>query len=260
MTHGEQRRWLIQQLLAEDPQYQNIQIPDDIQEQKNLLRALMNVRMPKKISKQFLDVQDEYLQAEIEAEGIIDVDDLKPFGSDPKIYLWQGDITRLKVDAIVNPANSKMLGCFQPLHNCADNIINTKAGIALRLEMNRIMTIQGHDEPTGEAKITSGFNLPAKHILHTVGPICYTGVPGTREKAQLASCYRSCYTLAADSGCKSIAFLCISTGVFMFPNKPAAEIAVKTVKECMAEDPRIEKVVFTVMKDLDRNYYENLLK
>ena len=259
MTHDEQRVWLIQQLLDEDSKYSDVIIPDDIKQQKDLLRSLMNVRMPDPISDEFLAVQDEYLQAENEAAGIVDFNSLTPVKSDDRLYLWQGDITSLKIDAIINPANSQMLGCFQPLHSCADNIIGSKSGIALRLECFRQMQLQGHEEPTGQAKITPGYNLPCKYIIHTVGPIVQHKLTKQNEE-DLASCYRSCLKLADENDVNSIAFCCISTGVFMFPNERAAEIAVDTVKKYLDETGSQIKVMFNVYKDIDFLFYKNLLE
>lgn len=259
MTHDEQRVWLIQNLLSEKPEYREYEIPEDEQEQKNLLRGLMNVRMPLRVSNEFLKVQDEYLQVENAKDGFVDIDELAPVKSDSRLYLWQGDITRLKVDAIVNAANSQMLGCFQPLHGCIDNIIHSKAGIQLRLKMNEIMQAQGHEEPTGQAKITPGYNLPCKYIEHSVGPIVTKGL-SKRHEELLASCYRSCLELAKENGIKSIAFCCISTGVFMFPNQRAAEIAVGTVRDYLDRAGSGIKVIFNVFKDIDYLFYKNLLK
>ena len=259
MTHEEQRIWLIKKLLSERIEYRRYKIPEDEQEQKRLLRSLMNMRMPLGISEDFLKIQDEYLQAENARDGFVDIHDLKPVSTDDRLYLWQGDITRLKVDAIVNAANSQMLGCFQPLHSCIDNIIHSKAGIRLRLECNRIMEEQGHEEPTGRAKITPAYNLPCKYVEHTVGPIAAMGVSKELED-QLASCYRSCLVLADENDIKSIAFCCISTGVFMFPNRRAAEIAVKTVREYLDETGSDIRVLFNVFKDEDKEYYEQLLQ
>lgn len=260
MNHNEQRVWLIQELLNEDMQYKNLKIPADVQGQKKLLRALMNIRMPKPVSGEFLKIQDEYLAFERDAAGIVDAALLPSVPGNERLVLWQGDITVLKCDAIVNAANSGMCGCFRPLHSCEDNIVHSKAGIALRLKCNDIIQKQGHEEPAGSAKITPAYNLPGKYVLHTVGPIIETGHPNEKQEAQLASCYRSCLELAAESGCKSIAFCCISTGVFRFPNQLAAEIAVKTVKGFLAEDTRIERVIFDVFKDLDKKIYETLLE
>lgn len=259
MTHDEQREYLIQALLDEDIRYKDMKIPAEVQQQKLLLRSLMNVRLPKAISQEFMKVQDEYLSYERDAAGVVDAASLPAILGSPRLVLWQGDITTLNCDAVVNAANSQMCGCFRALHSCIDNIIHTKAGIALRLKCSEIMREQGHEEPVGQAKITPAYNLPCKYILHTVGPIIETGQPSKLQREQLASCYRSCLKLAAENGCRSIAFCCISTGVFLFPNREAAEIAVKTVKEFLAEDSRIERVIFNVFKDLDKEIYENLL-
>ena len=259
MTHDEQRKYLIQKLLDEDIQYKDVVIPEDVQQQKLLLRSLMNVRPPKAVSREFMEVQDNYLSDERDAEGVVDAASLPVVPQYPRLVLWQSDITVLNCDAIVNAANSQMCGCFRALHSCIDNIVHTKAGIALRLKCNEIMQKQGREEPAGQAKITPAYNLPCKYILHTVGPIIETGHPSEQQKEQLASCYRSCLQLAAESGCKSIAFCCISTGVFMFPNREAAEIAIKTVKDVLAVDTRIERVIFNVYKDLDKEIYEKLL-
>ena len=257
MKHEEQRKWLIRQLLDEDIHYRQYSIPADEQEQKDLLRSLMNVRMPKAISKEFLTIQDEYLTEENAQGTITDLADLTPTTQDEKIYLWQGDITALKVDAIVNAANSQMCGCFRPMHNCVDNIIHSKAGIELRLRCNDIMRAQGHEEPTGKAKITPGYNLPCQYVLHTVGPIV-EGRLQKKHEEQLASCYRSCLELAQQYGVQSIAFCCISTGVFMFPNKRAAEIAVQTVRQYYEETGSQMKVVFNVFKDEDFAIYNRI--
>lgn len=258
MNHAEQRRWLIRQLLDEEPKYKDYSIPNDTQDQKNMLRALMNVRLPKPISEEYLAIQDEYLTSENTLAGITEVDDLSPTRASDRIYLWQGDITTLKTDAIVNAANSGLTGCYQPLHNCIDNIIGSKAGIGLRNHLGNIMDKQGHPEPTGQAKITPGFNLPCKYIIHTVGPIVQGRLTKHHEE-QLASCYRSCLKIADENDIKSIAFCCISTGVFMFPNQRAAEIAVATVKDYLKGHDGIEKVVFNVFKDMDLEIYDRLL-
>lgn len=258
MKQDERREYLIKYLLQEDMRYNNQSIPKDVQEQKNLLRSLMNVRMPKPIAKDFLKIQDEYLQIRNVERGITNINDLKPEMADERLYVWQGDITTLKCDAIVNACNSQMLGCFQPLHGCIDNFIHTYSGIQLRLKMNEIMIQQGHEEPTGKAKITSAYNLPAKYILHTVGPIIQWDVTAEDEKL-LASCYMECLKLAAEKGVESIAFCCISTGVFRFPQKRAAEIAITTVKKFLEFDKRIKKVIFNVFKDDDLKIYKDLL-
>ena len=259
MTQDERRVFLIRELLKEQKRISFTGIPEDAEEQRKLLRSLMNVRMPEPISEELLKVQDEYLMERSRERGITDADDLSPVTADSRLYLWQGDITTLKCDAIVNACNSQMLGCFQPCHSCIDNFIHTYAGIQLRLKMNEIMQEQGHEEPTGKAKITAGYNLPARHILHTVGPIVQWGLT-EEDKGLLADCYRSCLKLAADSGLESVAFCCISTGVFGFPQKPAAQIAVRTVKEYLDRDPRIRKVIFNVFKDEDLRIYQKFLK
>lgn len=256
MTQSECRRFLIEALLAEMDNDYEIQVPAQSDDQRRLLRALMNVRPPQPIDEAMLAVQDEYLRRELAAKGVTNIDDLSPVGEG--LYLWQGDITTLAVDAIVNAANSGMTGCYQPNHGCIDNAIHTFAGMQLRLECDRIMKAQGHLEPTGQAKITPGYNLPAKYILHTVGPIV-EGPLTAQHEAQLASCYRACLALAAEHGLESVAFCCISTGVFHFPNTRAAEIAVTTVRDFLAENTSVKRVVFNVFKDLDRDIYERLL-
>lgn len=255
MTQADCRRFLIEALLAEDEQLQEISIPAQSDEQRRLLRALMNVRPPAPIADDVLQVQDEYLRRELAAKGITDIADLSPLS--PGLYLWQGDITTLRVDAIVNAANSGMTGCYQPNHNCIDNAIHTFAGMQLRLECDRIMKAQGHLEPTGQAKITPSYNLPARYILHTVGPIV-DGPLTPQHEAELTSCYESCLALAAEHGLESVAFCCISTGVFHFPNQRAAEIAVTTVRDFLAQETSVQRVVFNVFKDLDLAIYEAL--
>ena len=259
MTHQEQRIYLIQELLAEEAEYKNIPIPADEQKQKDLLRSLMNVRMPKPVSQDFLKIQDEYLQEERDMRGIVESAELPSVPGDPRLVLWQGDITTLRADAIVNAANSALLGCFHPLHTCIDNIIHSRSGIQLRLLCDKMMKAQGHEEPTGTAKITPAFNLPSKYILHTVGPIIYG--PVTRQDcSELASCYRSCLELAVENGCQSIAFCCISTGEFHFPNEKAAETAVQTVRSFLNERQQNIRVIFNVFKDTDLCIYQKLLR
>ena len=258
MTQDERREYLIQYLLKEEIRFGRQHIPADKEEQENLLRSLMNVRPPRPVSGDFLKIQDEYLMERNIERGITDVDTLAPVKSDSRLYIWQGDITTLKCDAIVNACNSQMLGCFSPMHACIDNFIHTYAGVELRLKMHEIMTKQGHEEETGKAKITSGYNLPAKYVLHTVGPIIQWKV--TREdETLLASCYTECLKLAADTGVESIAFCCLSTGVFRFPQQRAAEIATNAVKQYLDKDSRIKKVIFNVFKDEDLKIYNGLL-
>lgn len=258
MTQEERRRYLIEYLWKEEHRIRGQKVPEDKEGQEKLLRSLMNIRMPRPISEEFLQIQDAYLQERNRERGITDLSELKPVPSDSRLYIWQGDITMLRCDAIVNACNSQMLGCFSPMHACIDNFIHTYAGIELRLEMNRIMEKQGHEEETGKAKITPGYNLPADYILHTVGPIIQWEV--TREDEELlASCYRECLRLAADTGVTSIAFCCLSTGVFRFSQQRAAEIAVETVKKYLEKDARIRKVIFNVFKDEDLAIYQRLL-
>jgi O-acetyl-ADP-ribose deacetylase (regulator of RNase III) len=283
MTHEEERVWLIEKLKAENPAYRKLPVPADEQAQKDFLRMLMNVRMPHPISAEFREIQDAYLKKENFMKGIVNEKMIEPCSLDPRLCIWQGDITRLGVDAITNAANSGMTGCYQPLHNCIDNCIHSAAGIELRNECARIMNLQGHDEPTGQAKITPGYCLPARYVLHTVGPIVQ-GPLTDEHRDLLRSSYRSCLELAEKNGLRSVAFCCISTGVFMFPAEEAAHIAVETVRKYLDEQDRrysevssyigsgagknaggdtykgIEKVIFNVFSDRDRQIYENILE
>ena len=256
MTQDKKRQYLITELLKERPECADIFIPNDKTEQKKLLRALFNVRLPLPTGEEFLRVQDDYLQEEIAQKGITSIDDLEPIK--PDIYLWQGDITTLKCDAIVNAANSGMTGCYIPNHRCIDNAIHTFAGVELRLACEERMEQQGYPEPTGQAKITPAFNLPCRYVLHTVGPII-SGRVTKEEEELLSSCYRSCLELAEEHSLESVAFCCVSTGEFHFPNEQAAEIAVETVKQFMNRKTSVKKVIFNVFKDLDKAIYEKLL-
>ena len=256
MNQSERRLFLIQSLLKEKTEYQDIDIPAKPERQRQLLRGLMNVRAPQSTKSVFLKMQGVYLQGENAAKGITDVADLAPV--QPGLYLWQGDITTLRCDAIVNAANSGMTGCYIPNHRCIDNAIHTFAGVELRLACAELMEQQGHPEPTGQAKITPAFNLPCRYVLHTVGPII-SGRVTKEDKELLASCYRSCLELAAENGLESVAFCCISTGEFHFPNDLAAEIAVRTVKEFLKKQTSVKKVIFNVFKDLDKAIYEKQL-
>ncbi|MDE6763216.1 MAG: protein-ADP-ribose hydrolase [Oscillospiraceae bacterium] len=254
MKQNERLLYLIKNLLSEDRKYEKIPIPESEEERFKLLRSLMNIRPPKPVSEKFLAVQDEFLKEKIYSKGITDITDLVPVENG--IYLWKGDITTLKCGAIVNAANSQMLGCFQPCHSCIDNVIHTFAGIQLRLECADIMDRQGIEEPTGTAKITSAYNLPCDHIIHTVGPIV-NGKLTEKHCRQLESCYRSCLEAAMQNNVTSIAFCCISTGVFGFPQKEAAEIAVKTVRK-FRKNHNIE-VIFNVFTENDYTIYSGLL-
>lgn len=256
MTQAQRRLFLIQELLKEQPQYSEIKIPPSEQEQKVLLRALFNIRMPLPVKDKFLDVQNAYLQEEIRRKGVTRLTDLQPIQQG--LYLWQGDITTLACGAIVNAANSQMLGCFCPNHGCIDNAIHTYAGVQLRLACADLMKHQGCEEATGKAKITPAFNLPCDYVIHTVGPII-RGRLTNRDEKMLASCYRSCLELAEQNEIKSIAFCCISTGEFHFPNDKAAEIAVQTVKDFKSQTHSEIEVIFNVFKDIDYKIYRELL-
>lgn len=257
MTQEERRLYLITELIKENSRYSNIVIPNNEVEQKALLRGLLNVRMPNDISKEFLKIQDEYLQEECKSKGITDLKDLKPIEND--FYLWQGDITTLKCDAIVNACNCDLLGCFYPNHKCIDNAIHTFSGIQLRLACNEIMVKQDHKEETGMAKITLAFNLPCKYVIHTVGPII-RGKLTEKDCDLLKSCYISSLEIAEKNHLNSIAFCCISTGEFHFPKDKASEIAINTVKEYKEKTHSKIKVIFNVFKDKDYEIYRKLLK
>ena len=252
MTQAERRTFLIQKLIDEEPRYRDLQIPSGEAEQKTLLRSLMNLRPPRPAGEDFLTVQDEYLQEETARKGVTDIADLTPVG--PGIYLWQGDITTLRCGAIVNAANSGMTGCYVPCHSCIDNAIHTYAGVQLRIACAELMKKQGHEEPTGQAKLTPAFNLPCDYVLHTVGPVIYGRVT-QNDRELLASCYRSCLELAQKNGIKSVAFCCISTGEFHFPNGEAAQIAVDTVRRYRGST----EVIFNVFKNTDLEIYRELL-
>ncbi|MCI6012214.1 MAG: protein-ADP-ribose hydrolase, partial [Firmicutes bacterium] len=222
MNQKERRIWLIRRLLQENPSCRSLPVPKDESGQRRLLRSLMNIRMPGWPEEEFLQVQDAYLQEEVKNRGIVKLSDIRILRNG--IRLWRGDITTLACDAIVNAANSGMTGCYQPCHSCIDNCIHTFAGVQLRARCAEIMNAQRYAEPTGQAKITPAYNLPCDSVIHTVGPIVQG--PLTRQHCdQLASCYRSCLQLADQNGIGSIAFCCISTGVFCFPNQKTAEIA-----------------------------------
>ncbi|WP_320936796.1 protein-ADP-ribose hydrolase [Enterocloster lavalensis] len=262
MTQKERRLFLIRSLLEEQPQYRKLEIPGDEEEQKRLLRSLMNLRRPSPAQPEFLDVQDAYLKEETLRRGIVDCRNLAPAGAEGvkrRLFLWQGDITRLKADAIVNAANEALLGCFIPCHSCIDNIIHTCAGVQLRLACDRLMREQGRPESTGRAKITPAFNLPSRYVLHTVGPVI-SGPLREQDCRLLAGCYSSCLELAAKNGLRSVAFCCISTGVFRFPQEKAAEIAVETVKRFLEQDDTVGQVIFNVFTDRDLELYRRQLE
>ena len=263
MTQEQRLDTLVEAFKADSVQYKELRTPADTEGKRRILRSLMNIRMPKKLDDSVLAVQDDYLRERIRENGIVELGEI-PVIRDG-ISIWQGDITRLAVDAIVNAANSQMLGCFVPMHTCIDNCIHTYAGVQLRAEcsrqMNQLRIRYGRDyeQPTAVPMLTDGYNLPAKKIIHIVGPI----VAGQLTKAleqNLADCYRNTLDLCAENGLRSVAFCCISTGVFRFPNKRAAEIAVETVSKWLDEHKgRIDRVIFNVFKNEDKAYYEKLL-
>lgn len=242
-----------------DERNEDIAVPHDYDSKRALLRSLMNIRPPLKISDEFLKVQDEFLTAETLNKHLTGIEDIEDV--DGRIMLWQGDITTLKVDAIVNAANSKLLGCFIPQHNCIDNVIHSAAGLQLRDECNRIMERQGFDESVGKAKITGAYNLPSKHVIHTVGPAIPQGLkPSKKDEDDLARCYKSCLDIAGEYELESIAFCGISTGVFNFPQGLACEIAVKTVKEYLKEnETTLKHVIFDVFSDESYLLYKELI-
>ena len=242
-----------------DERNEDIAVPQDYDSKRALLRSLMNIRPPLKISDEFLKVQDEFLTAETLNKHLTGIEDIEDV--DGRIMLWQGDITTLKVDAIVNAANSKLLGCFIPQHNCIDNVIHSAAGLQLRDECNRIMERQGFDESVGKAKITGAYNLPSKHVIHTVGPAIPQGLkPSKKDEDDLASCYKSCLDIAEEYKLESIAFCGISTGVFNFPQDRACEIAVKTVRDYLKDnETTLKHVIFDVFSDESYLLYKELI-
>ena len=264
MTQNGRLDYLVEEFKADSVQYKDLQTPKDIEGKRRILRSLMNVRMPRNMDKAVLAVQDEYLQECIRENGIVELADI-PIIRD-RMSIWQGDITRLAVDAIVNAANSQMLGCFVPMHTCIDNCIHTFAGVQLRAEcarqMDQLKSRYGRDyeQPTAVPMLTDAYNLPAKKVIHIVGPIVQDRLTSALED-DLAACYRNTLDMCLENGLKSVAFCCISTGVFHFPNKRAAEIAGQTVKGWLSEHPgTMERVIFNVFKDEDREYYEELLQ
>lgn len=253
--------YLLRALLDERAEYSEWEIPDALPEQQMMMRSLQNVRPPYPVGEHFIKAQDMELQRQVADKGIVYLSDIAPCRKDKRLRLWQGDITRLQVDAIINAANNALLGCFVPMHRCIDNAIHSAAGVQLRLACNRLMKAQGYLEPTGRAKITDGYNLPARYVLHTVGPIVHNGKPTLQQEQELEDCYNSCLALSDAHGLQSIAFCCISTGEFGFPQKRAAEIAVGTVRTYLdtIASTHISTVIFNVFKDDDLSIYRNLL-
>ena len=270
MTQDQKLDCLVDFFKKDSIQYMDMEVKKG--DRRSVLRSLMNIRAPKLIPSNILVIQDDYLQEDAREKGIVSFDKIPTVKEAlqsnseyaDKISIWQGDITRLEVDAIVNAANSQMLGCFVPCHKCIDNAIHSASGIELREECNHYMQKKGkyksYEEPTGSAIITSAYNLPCKHVIHTVGPI--VGHMITNDlRNNLKSCYESCLKIASENGVRSIAFCCISTGEFHFPNDEAAKIAVETVSKFLREDvSRIDSVIFNVYKDLDKEIYEQLLR
>lgn len=254
--------FILNLFIDEQSEYRQLNIPSDLLGKRRLLRSLINRRLPIPVSANLLEAQNVELQRQLAEKGIIELNQASVSPIDSRLKLWQGDISRLRVDSIVNAANSQMLGCFVPLHSCIDNAIHSAAGIKLRLECNELMKLQGHPEATGSAKITKGYNLPSKFVIHTVGPIIDNDKVAQRDEYQLASCYKSCLKLADENKLRSIAFCCISTGEYRFPNQLAAEVAVTTVREYLKlyPDTGIEAVVFNVFKDIDFSIYGKKLK
>ena len=264
MTQNGRLDYLVEEFKADSVQYKDLKMPKDTEGKRRILRSLMNIRMPRKMDEAVLSVQDEYLQERIRENGIVELADI-PIIRD-RMSIWQGDITRLAVDAIVNAANSQMLGCFVPMHTCIDNCIHTFAGVQLRAEcarqMEQLKSRYGRDyeQPTALPMLTDAYNLPARKVIHIVGPIVQGRLTTSLEN-DLAACYRNTLDMCLENGLKSVAFCCISTGVFHFPNKRAAEIAVQTVTGWLSEHPGgMERVIFNVFKDEDKAYYEQLLQ
>jgi len=263
MTQEQRLDTLVEAFKVDSVQYKNLETPTGTDGKRGVLRSLMNIRMPKKLDASVLAVQDEYLRERIRENGIVTLSEIPVIRNGMSI--WQGDITRLAVDAIVNAANSQMLGCFVPMHTCIDNCIHTFAGVQLRAECNRQMNQlrirygRDYEQPTAVPMLTDGYNLPAKKVVHIVGPIVEDRLTPALEN-DLADCYKNTLDLCAENGLRSVAFCCISTGVFRFPNQRAAEIAVETVSKWLAEHKgRIDRAIFNVFKDEDKAYYEKLL-
>ena len=263
-TQAERLDYLVEEFKADSDKYKNIEVPKNMGEKQNLLRSLMNIRMPKKMPGEVIQVQDEYLSYCNAEKGMVGLPDIPVMKEN--LSIWQGDITRLKVDAIVNAANSQMLGCFLPMHTCIDNQIHTFAGVQLREECDcqmkelRLKYGSDYEQPTATPMLTDAYNLPAKKVIHIVGPIVSGNLTSELEKS-LADCYTNTLDMCLENGLKSVAFCCISTGVFHFPNKRAAEIAVETVEKWFLKHPdSMERIIFNVFKDEDKKYYEELLR
>ncbi len=258
MNRQEQIEYLIELLLQEMPGYRAQAARFGDGERRQLLRGLMNIREPRPLREDFLRVQDALLSAEREERGVVDAQTLPAIAADPRLALWQGDITTLRCGAIVNAANSALLGCFHPCHNCIDNVIHSAAGLQLRDECSRIMGKQGRPEPVGQAKLTAGYNLPCRYVLHTVGPLI-TEPLQPEDCEALARCYRACLERAEQAQIDSVAFCCISTGEFHFPYEKAAEIAVDAVRDSLNRTKSTIRVIFNVFQNRDYAAYRRLL-
>ena len=253
--------YILEILIDVMPEFKHIQLPADRAGKRKLMRSFMNILPSLELSEEFIKSQNEELIIQLTEKGIVEIETIESSILNPRLKLWKGDITRLKVDAIVNAANIQMLGCFIPLHGCIDNAIHSSAGVQLRNECHKLMHQQEGEEPTGSAKITSGYNLPAEYVIHTVGPIIRSDELSIEDENLLASCYQSCLQIAEENNLKSIAFCCISTGEFMFPNQRAAEIAVNTVSNYFEnkQESSLKTIVFNVFKDLDHTIYMDLI-
>lgn len=273
MNQEERLNDLLKKLKEDSVQYKELQVEDTVPEKRRAVRSLMNIRMPRRIPEDILQVQDAFLQEECRIRGVVSLEDIPdvrtqyksshPFAE--KISVWQGDITRLKVGAIVNAANSQMLGCFVPCHKCIDNAIHSAAGLQLRQECSHIMDQKRipygkqYEEPTGQAVLTRGYNLPARYVIHTVGPIVYNGL-NQKLRQDLHSCYNSVLECCVQHDIRTVAFCCISTGEFHFPNDEAAKIAVETVTEFLHDyESKFDRIIFNVFQDLDRELYEQAI-
>ena len=266
MTQEERLDMLLERFKRASSEYAAARIGDSAGEKRRALRALMNLRMPRATDAETLRIQDEYLRLRAQEKGVVTLEDIPPSAADPRLSVWQGDITRLAADAIVNAANSQMLGCFIPCHGCIDNCIHTYAGVQLRAECARNMAMlrgkygRDYEQPTAVPMLTDAYNLPAKKVVHIVGPIVEGALTPSLEQA-LADCYTNTLNLCAENGLRSVAFCCISTGVFRFPKVRAAEIAVGTVRDWLAAHPAgMERIVFNVFSDQDRELYEQQLQ
>ena len=272
--HNERLDYLLREFKEDSVRYRDLEVSGGYTEKRMALRSLMNIRMPGEMAEEVVRVQDEFLSEEAEEKGIVTLDEIpdiaEQYGSRhpfaDKISIWQGDITRFQVGAIVNAANSQMLGCFVPCHRCIDNAIHSAAGIELREECSHYMKRRKmqygsrYEEPTGQAVLTKGYNLPAEYVIHTVGPV----VGGRLTQAlrdDLRNCYRNVLQCCVENQIRSVAFCCISTGEFHFPNDEAAKIAAETVTDFLKmHEPEFDRIIFNVFKDIDRELYEEELK